>query len=56
MHRNEELLRREYDAFAGNDLDALVRIFSDDVVYHLPGAARSPETIEGGRRSSVSST
>lgn len=38
MHPNEELLRREYDAFARNDLDALVRIFSDDVVYHLPGA------------------
>lgn len=38
MHPNEELLRREYDAFPRNDLDALVRIFSDNVVYHLAGA------------------
>jgi uncharacterized protein len=38
MHPNEELLRREYEAFARNDLDALARIFSDDVVYHIPGA------------------
>ena len=56
MHPNEELLRREYDAFARNDLDALVRIFSDNVVYHLAGAGSLSETIEGGRRFSVSST
>ena len=37
MHPNEELLRREYEAFAGNDIDALARIFSDDVVYHIGG-------------------
>jgi uncharacterized protein len=38
MHPNEELLRREYEAFARNDLDALALILSDDVVYHIAGA------------------
>ena len=37
MHPNEELLRREYDAFARGDFQALDEIFDDDVVYHLPG-------------------
>ncbi|HJQ72795.1 MAG TPA: nuclear transport factor 2 family protein [Actinomycetota bacterium] len=37
MHPNEELLRREYEAFAGQDLAALDEIFADDIVYHVPG-------------------
>jgi hypothetical protein len=37
VHPNEELLRREYEAFAREDLNALDEIFSDDIVYHVPG-------------------
>jgi ketosteroid isomerase-like protein len=37
MHANEELLRREYEAFAAADLGTLADIFTDDIVYHIPG-------------------
>jgi ketosteroid isomerase-like protein len=37
MHPNEDLLRREYDAFAREDLTSLDEIFADDIVYHVPG-------------------
>ena len=37
MHPNEELLRREYEAFAREDLAVLDEIFADDIVYHVPG-------------------
>jgi uncharacterized protein len=37
MHPNEDLLMREYDAFAREDLTSLDEIFADDIVYHVPG-------------------
>ena len=37
MHPNEDLLRREYDAFARDDVASLDEIFADDIVYHVPG-------------------
>jgi uncharacterized protein len=37
MHANEDLLRREYDAFARGDVASLDEIFADDIVYHIPG-------------------
>jgi uncharacterized protein len=37
VHPNEELLRREYEAFAREDLAALDEIFADEIVYHVPG-------------------
>ena len=37
MHPNEDLLRREYDAFARGDVASLDDIFADDIVYHVPG-------------------
>jgi uncharacterized protein len=37
VHPNEELLRREYEAFAREDLTVLDEILADDVVYHVPG-------------------
>jgi len=37
MHPNEDLLRREYDAFAREDFTSLDEIFADDIVYHVPG-------------------
>ena len=37
MHPNEDLLRREYDAFAREDVASLDEIFADDIVYHVSG-------------------
>jgi ketosteroid isomerase-like protein len=39
-HPNEELLRKGYDAFAQGDLDTVMAIFDEDIVWHAPG--RSP--------------
>jgi uncharacterized protein len=36
-HPNEELIRRGYEAFLGGDLAALNDMFSDDIVWHVPG-------------------
>lgn len=37
MHPNEELLRREYSARAGRDMNGLAELFCDDIVWHVPG-------------------
>jgi hypothetical protein len=39
-HPNEDLLRRGYEAFAKGDLDTVMSIFDEDIVWHEPG--RSP--------------
>ena len=36
-HPNAALLRKGYDAFAKGDTAALTGLFSEDVVWHLPG-------------------
>lgn len=36
-HPNEKLLRRVYDAFAGQDMATLDEVFADDVAFHVPG-------------------
>jgi uncharacterized protein len=36
-HRNVELLRQAYAAYAAADLEALDDLFHDDVVWHVPG-------------------
>jgi len=36
-HRNEELLRRGYEAFARGDTDTLRKVFADDIAFHQPG-------------------
>ncbi len=36
-HPNEELLRRGYEAFAKGDLDTVMSIFDEDIVWHEPG-------------------
>lgn len=40
QHHNEKLIRRGYDCFARNDLEALREIMAQDIVWHEPG--RSP--------------
>ena len=47
--------RREYDAFARGDLDALRDIFTEDIVVTYLARTGSQVTIEAGRRSSDSS-
>ncbi|MCD6021800.1 MAG: polymerase factor sigma-70 [Actinomycetia bacterium] len=60
MHPSEELLRREYEAFTRHDLDALARIFSDEVIYHIPGTGplsgehRGREAVSGRSRHGLS--
>jgi uncharacterized protein len=39
-HPNEELRRQGYEALAKGDLDTVMSIFDDDIVWHEPG--RSP--------------
>ena len=36
-HPNEETLRRGYDAFSNGDMEAVLGLFTDDVVWHIPG-------------------
>jgi len=36
-HPNAALLRKGYDAFAKGDTATLTDLFSEDVVWHLPG-------------------
>lgn len=37
MHPNERLLRREYEARANGDDQTLLEVFSEDIVWHVPG-------------------
>lgn len=37
MHPNEALLRREYEARANRDDQALAEVFAEDVAWHVPG-------------------
>jgi uncharacterized protein (TIGR02246 family) len=46
-HPNAELVRRAFDAFASGDLDALGAVFTDDVVWHVPGTNRFSGRFEG---------
>lgn len=36
-HPNERLLRREYEVRARQDYGRLIELFSDDIVWHVPG-------------------
>ena len=47
MHPNEELLRREYEARAAGDLDALEAIFHERIVWHVPGRSAIAGTYRG---------
>ncbi len=38
-HPNIELLRKGIDAFARGDTDTVRSLWTDDVVYHFPGAS-----------------
>ncbi len=50
-HPHVALLRRGYEAFGRGDMATLTEVFSDDVVWHLPG--RSPVSGEHKGRDAV---
>ena len=37
---NAELIRRGYAAFNSGDVDTLVEIFAEDIVWHVPGSSK----------------
>jgi uncharacterized protein len=37
-HPNEDLLRRGYQAFAADDIDTVLSLFADDIVWHMSGS------------------
>ena len=39
-HQNVDLLNRGYDAFEKGDLDTLLQLFTDDIVFHVPGRSQ----------------
>jgi uncharacterized protein len=36
-HPNAELMRKGYEAFANQDLEAISELFADDIVWHVAG-------------------
>jgi uncharacterized protein len=39
-HPNEDLLRRGYQAFAAGDIDTVLSLFADDIVWHVGGTSK----------------
>ena len=46
-NKNEELLRKGYEAFAGYDLDTIRALFADDVIWHVGGRSQLAGTFKG---------
>ena len=46
-HPNVDLLNKGYDAFDKGDLDALRDLFSQDVVFHIPGDSQISGDFRG---------
>lgn len=42
--------RRQGEMYAGGPLDSVVELLAADIVWHVPGKSRSPETIAASRR------
>jgi ketosteroid isomerase-like protein len=49
-HPNVARILQGYERFAARDVEAVLRLLSDDVVWHVSGAA-SPEITRVGTRS-----
>lgn len=39
-HPNEDLLRRGYAAFAAGDMESVLSMFADDIVWHIGGTSQ----------------
>jgi ketosteroid isomerase-like protein len=46
-HPNEELLRSGYEAFGRGDINAVLAIFADDIVWHIPGRSSLAADYKG---------
>ena len=44
---NVAVMRRAYDAFNAGDMDTLVEVFDDSIVWHLPGHSSMAKDYEG---------
>ena len=50
---NVAIMQRAYDAFNTADLDTLVEIFDESIVWHLPGESYTPTTTRAETRPST---
>jgi uncharacterized protein len=39
-HPNEDLLRRGYEAFGAGDIETVMALFADDIVWHVGGSSQ----------------
>ena len=44
---NAAIMRRAYEAFNTGDMDTLVEIFDDSIVWHLPGRSSYADDYQG---------
>ena len=44
---NVAIMQRAYDAFNQADIDTLIELFDDDIVWHLPGRSSMARDYEG---------
>jgi len=45
--RNEEMARKGYKAFEEGDVETVMQIFADDIVWHVPGKSSLAGTYRG---------
>lgn len=48
-HPNEDLLRRGYEAFGSGDIDTVMALFADDIVWHVGGSNQLAGDYRGHR-------
>lgn len=46
-HANEELIRSGYDAFNRRDREAVINLFSNEIVFHIPGRSQQSGDFSG---------
>lgn len=46
-HRNEDLVRKGYDAFGKGDLETIRELFSSDIIWHVSGRGPLSGTYKG---------
>jgi ketosteroid isomerase-like protein len=44
---NVAIMQRAYDAFNTGDLDTLVEVFDENIVWHLPGKSKYADDYQG---------
>lgn len=46
-HPNQELLQHAYEAFAKGDMDHVMSVFDEDIIWHSPGRSPLAGTFRG---------